>query len=118
MVPQRSFAVSTALAALLLAWVVAVVGPPALLLRARDGWLQQLEGPEAQRQWELFRGDMKRQSGREGPVQHKIPKTVEPPLRVWLRDHVTLAIVAWVLFSGVLGGVFCLLVHGVARGRS
>ena len=116
MFQQKSPVASAALGAMVLVWVAAIVVPPAVLLGVRRGWLEQLDRPEAQQQWDQFRGDMKRQSGREGPVQRKVPKSGEPPLRVWLRDHVRLAIVAWVLFSGVLGAFFCLLVYGVVRG--
>ena len=100
------------------AWLTALILPPVLLLRTRANWLAQLDHPEAQSNWETFRSDMRRQSGRDGPVQRKVPKSVEPPARVWLRDYFRLAVVAWVLFVGVLGGFFCLLVVGVLRGAT
>jgi hypothetical protein len=99
-------------------WLTALILPPVLLLRTRANWLAQLDHPEAQSNWETFRSDMRRQSGRDGPVQRKVPKSVEPPARVWLRDYFRLAVVAWVLFVGVLGGFFCLLVVGVLRGAT
>jgi hypothetical protein len=89
-----------------------------LLLRARADWLEQWDRPEAQSQWDAFRHDMRQQSGRDGPVQRKVPKSAEPPVRVWLRDYIQLAVVAWVLFMGVLGGFFSLLVVGVLRGAA
>lgn len=98
-------------------WLTALALPPALLLRVRTVWLEQLDRPEAQAGWDEFRRDMRSQSGRDGPVQRKVPKSPEPPARVWLRDYFPLAVLAWVLFVGVLGGFFCLLVAGVA-GRS
>lgn len=89
-------------------WVACMTVPPAMLLRARHGWLEQFDRPGAQEDWEAFRRDMRAQSGRDapvpGPVQRKVPKSVEPPLKVWLRDHVGLAIVAWVIFGSVLFG--------------
>jgi len=99
-------------------WLAALILPPVLLLRARADWLEQLERPEAQAEWDEFRRDMRQQSGRDGPVQRKVPKSVEPPARVWLRDYFRLAVVAWVLFVGVLGGVFSLFVVGVLRGTA
>lgn len=95
------------------AWLASVVGPPLLLIRTRDAWLTRLEEPQAQAAWEAFREDMRRQSGRDGPVQRKVPRSAEPPARVWLRDHMPLAVAAWVLFAGVLGGFLCLLAVGV-----
>ncbi len=97
-------------------WLATLVLPPAVLLWARSGWLEQLDRPEAQAEWEAFRLDMRRQSGRDGPVQRKVPKSVEPPARVWLRDYFELAVTAWLLFVGVLGGFFSLLVAGAMGG--
>jgi hypothetical protein len=104
---------ATALTILLAAgWMAGLVVPPVLLLRARSAWLEKLESPEAQAQWDEFREDMKRQSGRDGPVQRKVPKSVEPPLKVWLRDYVWLAISAWAVLGGVLGFVAVMLGRG------
>ena len=105
-------------AAVVAAWLAALILPPVLLLRIRTDWLAQLDRPEAQSNWDTFRRDMRQQSGRDGPVQRKVPKSAEPPARVWLRDYFQLAVVAWVLFVGVLGGFFCLLVAGVLRGSA
>lgn len=93
-------------------WFAGLVVPPVFLLQARSAWLEKLEAPEAQAQWDEFREAMKRQSGREGPVQRKVPKSAEPPLKVWLRDYVWLAIAAWVILGGVLGFVAVMLGRG------
>lgn len=93
-------------------WLAAMAVPPAVLLRSRDSWLGEFARPEARSDWDAFRHDMKRQSGRDGPVQRKVPRSVEPPALVWLRDYFALAVTAWLLFTGVLGGFFCLLVAG------
>ncbi len=98
-------------------WLTAVVLPPVLLARVRGPWLADLEHPERQAAWDVFRSDMRRQSGRDGPVQRKVPRSTEPPARVWLRDHFPLAVAAWTLFAGVLGGVFCLFAVGSLTGR-
>jgi len=93
-------------------WLAALVIPPVMLAASRPAWLEALDQPEQQADWDEFRSAMRRQSGRDGPVQRKVPKSVEPPARVWLRDYFPLAVLAWVLFVGVLGGFFCLLVAG------
>lgn len=113
---RRSFWASAGLAAMAAAWIALVVVPPVALLRVRAGWLQRLEQPEAQAQWDAFRADMQRQSGRDGPVQRKVPRSVEPPLRVWLRDYVWMGIAAWVLFGGIIGFATLLFMRGVMRG--
>lgn len=96
-------------------WLGATVGPPLALWRARAGWLAALQRPEAQEQWDQFRRGMARQTGRDGPVQRKVPKSVEPPSRVWLRDYFALAVGAWVTFAGVVGGLAALLMVGATR---
>jgi hypothetical protein len=92
-----------ALVAAVALWLALLVGPPACLLRFRTEWLASLERPQAQAQWDEFREAMRGQTGRDGPVQRKVPKSVEPPLRVWLRDYAWLAIAAWVVLGGTLG---------------
>jgi len=116
MVYRGSLLRRVATTAVVAVWLAALIVPPVMLLRARAEWLEQLDRPEAQSHWDAFRRDMRQQSDRDGPVQRKVPKSAEPPARVWLRDYFRLAVVAWVLFVGVLGGFFSLLVAGVLRG--
>ena len=118
MVRRDAFLRRVATTAVVAVWLAALIVPPVMLLRARADWLEQLDRPEAQSQWDAFRRDMREQSDRDGPVQRKVPKSAEPPARVWLRDYFRLAVVAWMLFVGVLGGFFSLLVAGVLRGAA
>ncbi len=105
---------AAALTLFLAAWGLLLAVPPAVLVRNRAAWLQAMENGTAQADWEDFRDDMRRQSGRDGPVQRKVPKSAEPPLKVWLRDHVALAITAWVVLGGTLGGFLGMMVAGAA----
>jgi len=118
MVRRDAFLRTVAIGVVVAIWLAALIVPPVMLLRVRADWLEQLDRPEAQSNWDAFRRDMRQQSDREGPVQRKVPKSAEPPARVWLRDYFRLAVVAWVLFVGVLGGFFSLLVAGVLRGAA
>jgi hypothetical protein len=111
--PRRRVSVA-AISALAAVWLVILVGPPAALLAQRATWLAALERPEAQAGWDEFRDAMRAQTGREGPVQRKVPKSAEPPLRVWLRDYVWLAIAAWIVLGGTLGLCTAALIIGVA----
>lgn len=101
-----------ALGAFVAVLLAVLAAPPVLLLRARDEWLKELEVPAVQEDWEDFRRDMGAQSGRNGPVQRKVPKSAEPPLRVWLRDYLGLAIAAWLILGGTLGGFLGMMVVG------
>lgn len=124
MAARSSPVVAAAFIAVVAAWLACMVGPPVLLLRARSGWIESLRQPQVQEDWDEFRRDMRAQSGRDapvsGPVKRKEPKSAEPPLLVWLRDYVVLAIVAWVLFGTVLfafvgGAILGLLAQNQSR---
>lgn len=109
--PRRAFAIGV-MALLTVAWLALLTLPPTVLITSRTAWLVALERPEAQARWDEYRDAMRAQSGRQGPVQRKIPKSPEPPLRVWLRDYVWLAICAWLVLAGALGLFTLLLVAG------
>lgn len=102
----------------LLVWLAAVAAPPLGLARWRSTRLAALSDPAVQAQWTEFRDAMRTQSDRSGPVQRKVPKSIEPPELVWLRDYFWLAVAAWVVLGGVLGGFLALAVLGVAGGRA
>lgn len=108
---------TTLVVILVAAWLALIAIPPVVLLQLRTGWLEALDRPAVQADWDAFRRDMRAQSGRDapvtGPVQRKVPRSEEPPLRVWLRDHVGLAIAAWAVFSTVLFGFFAALIAGL-----
>lgn len=98
------------------AWLTMVALPPVGLAWWRDGRLAQLEDPAVQADWDSFREAMRRQSDRSGPVQRKVPRSQEPPELVWLRDYFWLAVAAWVLLGGTLGGCLAAFILG-ASGR-
>jgi hypothetical protein len=113
--PHGSRAFRLAVATVLALWCGLLIGPPVAFLRWRDVRLPQLANPTTQADWDGFREAMRRESGREGPVQRKVPKSVEPPELVWLRDYAALAVTAWIAFVGILGGFLGLLVLGMLR---
>lgn len=100
--------------ALVAAWALALVGPPLALSGWREGRLAALTAPGVQADWDEFRSAMRRESGRDGPVQRKVPKSPEPPELVWLRDYFGLAVVAWIILAGVLGGFLVFVAVGTA----
>lgn len=93
-------------------WGLALVGPPVALARWRTGRLAELTAPGVQADWDTFRDDMRKESGRTGPVQRKVPRSAEPPELVWLRDYFPLAVTAWVILAGVLGGFLVFVAAG------
>lgn len=101
---------------LLLFWLATLATPPVFLARWRATRLAELADPAVQANWTEFRDAMRSQTDRSGPVQRKVPKSAEPPELVWLRDYFWLAVAAWLVLGGVLGGFFALVVLGVASG--
>lgn len=102
----------------LLAWLAGLAAPPVLLARWRSTRLAELSDPAVQANWTAFREAMRTQTDRSGPVQRKVPKSKEPPELVWLRDYFWLAVAAWVILGGVLGGFLALVLLGVAGSRA
>jgi len=93
-------------------WSTLVMLPPLALFGLREDWIRTLQRPEVGRHWDNFREDMRRQTGLDGPVQRKVPKSIEPPGLVWLRDYFALACFAWLLFGTVLTGMVTLFAWG------
>ena len=114
---RRRWMRPTVLTACGLVWLAVLAGPPLVLLRVRDARLAEVSRPEARADWEAFRAAMREESDRDGPVQRKVPKSVEPPELVWLRDYFWLAVAAWVVLGGTLGGFLAIAVLGVAGAR-
>lgn len=92
----------------------ALAVPPWIFVRWREGRLAELARPEVQADWDAFRDRMRRESGRAGPVQRKVPKSAEPPEVVWLRDYWRLAIAAWVVFVGLAAAFTAMLARAAA----
>ena len=101
-----------------LAWGTLMIVPPLYLVANRTAWLASLEAPAAQENWEEFRSAMRAESGAEGPVGPVLRKVQAwPPIRVWLRDYLPLAIIAWVVLAGTLGGFLGMMIVGASGGR-
>lgn len=111
--PARARAGVTAL--IVAVWLAAVLGPPLALGWWRTGRLAELAAPGVQAEWQAFRDAMRKESDRSGPVQRKVPRSAEPPELVWLRDYFWLAVAAWVVLGGTLGGFLAIVVLGMSR---
>ncbi|MFM9058725.1 MAG: hypothetical protein ACKOSQ_06355 [Planctomycetaceae bacterium] len=97
-------------------WLAVVAVPPVLFLRWRGARLAEVSSPAAQADWDRFRDDMREQSGDHGPVRRKVPRSAEPPERIWLRDYPHVVVAAWVIFVGLLGGIIAAMLRGAAGG--
>lgn len=97
------------------AWVALVAVPPVAFMRWRDTRLGELSAAPVQADWDRFRADMRAESGDRGPVRRKVPRSPEPPERIWLRDYPLVVVAAWVVFVGLLGVVIGLMLRGATR---
>jgi len=112
--PHRRLLASTVTLVLVGTWGAMVALPPVAFLRWREARLEALSAPQVQREWDRFRADMQEQSAGAGPVRRKVPRSMEPPERVWLRDYPGVVVTAWVVFVGLLGAVVGVLLRGAA----
>ena len=103
---------------LVVAWLAFISLPPIGLSMLRQQLLLWQSSPTAQQEWDRFRAAMREESTGAGPVRRKVPKSAEPPLKVWLRDYFVLAIAAWILFGSVVFLVTGVLASGAWAGRS
>lgn len=113
--PPRLRLTRLLLAAFTAAWLALVAVPPVVFMRWRDVRLGELSASPAQAEWDRFRADMQAQSGEGGPVRRKVPRSLEPPERIWLRDYPLVVVAAWVIFVGLLGTVIGLMLRGALR---
>lgn len=88
--------------------ILAVIG---LVLQVRKTMLREMATPEAQAEWQAWRGAEANQDG--GPVRRRPPSTVEPPALVLMRDHFTVVICGSVLFSSLLFAAIMMAARGV-----
>jgi hypothetical protein len=76
-----------------------------------------LYGSEAaQTEWDAWREDAKKLADESGPVKRRVPKSVEPPALVLMRDHFVVCLIGSLLLTSVLFGTFMILVRGAISG--
>lgn len=110
--PPAGRLAAVAVAACVGAWLAAVAVPPVVFLRWRATRLEEVSAPAAQAEWDRFRAAMQADAEGPGPVRRKVPRSPEPPERVWLRDYPHVVVAAWVVFVGLLGAVVGWLLRG------
>lgn len=77
----------------------AIVGS---LFFARKWALAEMATPDSVGNWQAWRDDVEQQSEHPGPVQRRVPKSVEPPALVLMRDYFGISLGGAVLFSSLL----------------
>jgi hypothetical protein len=72
---------------------------------------------EAQTEWDVWRSDAKKLAEQPYPVKRRVPKSVEPPALVLMRDYFGVCLAVAVVLSSVLFGTFMMLVRGAMGNR-
>ena len=88
--------------------MVAVVGG---LYQGRAWTRGHLADSQAKAEWQTFRDDVAN-SVEDAPVRRRVPKSVEPPALVLLRDHFVVCLIISCVMVSALFGTFALFIYG------
>jgi hypothetical protein len=100
---------------LLVTYLLLMSGVTAGLWYGRQWSARTLGNASAQSQWEDFRQEVALQAQQGGPVQRQVPRSLEPPALVLLRDHFGSCLMLAVLLASALFATLTFFIRGVAR---
>lgn len=109
---RQSLYRATAIVVYLLLMAAVIVG----LRQAREWSLQTFSPAGARTDWQKFRDDTAK-SNQESPVQRRVPRSVEPPALVLMRDYFVICNVISIVLTTALYGAVTFMVLGVLRGQ-
>jgi hypothetical protein len=84
------------------------------MLRARAWAFATYGGSESQVEWEEWREDVKKNAENPAYVKRRMPKSVEPPALVLMRDYFPVCMAGSLALTGVLAGAFLFFIRGAA----
>ena len=82
---------------------------------------KQLDGNHSastQADWQQWRNEAARQSAGEGPVQRRVPKTLDPPIMVLFSEHFPVIVIFSLLFGSAFYFMIYFFVHGTLTRNS
>ncbi len=89
------------------------------MFRARAWARETYVDQDARAQWEDFRADVAEQvEQRSSPVQRRIPRSVEPPALVLMRDYFGTCLVIAMVLTSALYGTFVFFLGGALLTRT
>lgn len=77
--------------------------------------LQEYSTPTALDEWNAWRNDVERQQTNPGPVARRVPKSVEPPALVLMRDYFGVSLVGATFFTSILYWIVVWFVTGALQ---
>lgn len=87
------------------------------LRQARDWSMQTFSPAQAKTDWQKFRDDTAKYND-VSPVQRRVPRSLEPPALVLMRDYFVICNVIAVVLTTALYGAVTFMVLGVLRGNT
>jgi hypothetical protein len=96
-------------------YVIAMTALIAALVVARERVVERLSRPEAQRQWQAWRDEVRRRNAAQSPNSRHAVASDEPPSLVLLRDRFPAIVATSVLVGSFLFAFLMFVARGVAR---
>ena len=98
-------------------WIIgytAMLGAVTLsMIVARGRAIERLSTPQSIAEWQAWREGVRQQQAEPGPVQRRVPKSIEPPALVLMRDYFAVTLFGAMLFSTALYWVIAWFVSGI-----
>jgi hypothetical protein len=85
------------------------------MLWVRQSVLTEFSRPESIADWQSWREDVIEGQTSPGPVERRVPKSLEPPALVLMRDYFTVSIVGATFFTSILYWIAAWFVTGALR---
>jgi hypothetical protein len=100
---------------LLAAYAALIIGVVGGMLWVRRSVLNEYAKPESIADWQAWREDVIKGQKSPGPVERHVPKSLEPPARVLMRDYFSVSMVGAVFFTSILYWIAAWLITGALR---
>ncbi|HJN67286.1 MAG TPA: hypothetical protein QF761_13840, partial [Pirellulales bacterium] len=88
------------------------------MISLRNMQLDQNNSATTQADWQQWRNEAARQSTGKGPVQRRVPKTLDPPIMVLFSDHFSVIVIFSLLFGSAFYFMLYFFVHGTLTRKS
>src|SRR6188474_2455131 len=96
-------------------YVVLLVCVIGAMLWVRQSVLTEYAKPESIADWQSWRKDVIEDQTSPGPVERRVPKSLEPPALVLMRDYIAVSIIGATFFTSILYWIGAWFVTGVLR---
>ncbi|MBM4003200.1 MAG: hypothetical protein FJ295_07925 [Planctomycetes bacterium] len=100
-----------------LGWLLMAAAVVVAMVVARDLTLAAYGSQAARQEWETWRKVAQEQSQGGGPVQRRVPKSVEPPALVLMRDHFAVILPTLMVLLSCVYFTLAWMFAGVVRAK-